>query len=105
MKKLTFLFCIMNFQILQGLSQEKLLFTEVVHVDSASKKTLFTSARAWLSDAFRDYKEVSQIQDMETGELMVKGIIFTHYNKNGFGQDLSNYPCYVRFKITIWVKE
>ena len=105
MKSIIFLF----FQILflNAFSQEKpLIFTEIIKVDSIiSKNILYDRARAWLNDKFKDYKEVSQIQDKESGELSVKGILFTHYLKNIFGDPLSNYPCYVRFKLTIWVKD
>ncbi|MDP3352435.1 MAG: DUF4468 domain-containing protein [Flavobacteriaceae bacterium] len=83
-----------------------LIFTDVVQVDSIiSKDILYNRARAWLNDVFIDYKEVSQIQDKEAGELSVKGIIFTRYLKNGFGTPVSEWPCNVRCKITIWVKD
>lgn len=105
MKSIIFLF----FQIflLNAFSQEKpLIFTEIVKVDSSiSKNILYERARAWLNDKFKNYKEVSQIQDKESGELSVKGILYTHYLKNVFGESLSNFPCYVRFKLTIWVKD
>ncbi|HQO32347.1 MAG TPA: DUF4468 domain-containing protein [Chitinophagales bacterium] len=100
-------FLIFQFLLLEAFTQgNPLVYTEVVKVDSTiTKNVLFERARAWLNDNFRDYKEVSQIQDKESGELSVGGILFTHYLKNTFGQPLPNYPCYVRFKLSIMVKD
>lgn len=80
-----------------------LLYTEVIKVDSnIFKNILFERARAWLNDKFRNYKEVSQIQDKESGELSIKGILFTHYLNSMAG---SGAYCNVRFKLSIWVKD
>jgi hypothetical protein len=57
-------------------AQDKLVFTEVVTVDSTLKKNdLFNSAREWLNKTFTSGKDVSQIVDKESGEISGKGFI------------------------------
>lgn len=81
-----------------------LIYTDIVTVENVSKDQLFTRARAWLVDAFKDSKEVIQVQDKETGELIAKGIMKSDVPyKNFMGTTVV--PCYTSFKFSIWVKD
>lgn len=54
--------------------QEPLKFTGVVAIDSTiSKEELYTRARLWFSETFKNMNAVLDIQDKEAGELIGKG--------------------------------
>ncbi len=60
-------------------------YTEVVYVDSSiSKEVLYSAARAWFIDNFRDAKEVLQVQDKDACELIGKGNINIPSNRFGY---------------------
>jgi hypothetical protein len=79
-------------------------YTDVVKVDNVSKDELYMRARAWLADAFNSSKEVLQVQDKETGELIGKGTMETSIPWKNFLYK-GNFPVISRFKFSIWVKE
>jgi hypothetical protein len=56
-------------------AQEKLTFSEVVTVDSTTKDQLFDKGREWFVDNFKDSKNVLEVNDKATGELLGKGSI------------------------------
>ena len=54
-------------------SKEKVSYTEVVQVPDATREQLYLRAKAWFSNAFKDSKEVIQMDDRESGTIMGKG--------------------------------
>ena len=99
MKKYSFLvlmaICISQFTI----AQDSLLkFEKVVMLDSSySQNNLFSNARQWISDNFKDAKAVITIQDKESGELSGNGIF--NFNSKGGNNG------HINFKWSIIVKD
>jgi len=59
-----------------SIAQDKLIYTEVVKVDSSIKKEeLFSRARSWFNSSFNKSQNVLNIQDKESGELSGTAII------------------------------
>lgn len=56
-------------------AQDPLIFEEVVEVDSADSKELYSRAESWALSNFKDAAEVIQIRDKEGGKLAGKFII------------------------------
>ncbi|MCZ8216643.1 MAG: DUF4468 domain-containing protein [Cyclobacteriaceae bacterium] len=54
---------------------DKINFSEVVVVDSASKDELYTKAKIWLAENFISANDVIQFDDKENGIVIGKGII------------------------------
>jgi len=76
-------------------------FTKVITVDSVTGKELYSRARLFVANSFRDSKEVTQLEDAESLTLVTKGLFPRLYtwpmNKNIGGN--------VRFKFTIQCKD
>lgn len=101
--KSIFYFCLTLYSF-QSFAQSEFLFYEgVIQVDSTIKKNeLFINGRKWISDNFKDSKEVITIQDKETGELSGNGAIkFDCHNRKGWFTTSG----YVTFKLNIQVKD
>lgn len=57
----------------------------VVQIDSTDKKTLYSSAMAWVALGYKSSKDVIQLSDMESGRIIIKGAFKTNiYMKSGF---------------------
>jgi len=85
---------------------QPLSFSEVVKVDSSlTKDQLFASARTWFNEEFKSFKDVNQITDKETGEITIKGIIYTRYLVDGFGSPHAEWPCNTKCQISVLVKD
>jgi hypothetical protein len=83
-----------------------LIYTSVVKVDSGiTKDQLFASARTWFNEEFKSFKDVNQIVDKETGEITIKGNIYIRYLKDGFGLPHTEWPCYTKCRISVFVKD
>lgn len=52
---------------------KEITYSEIVKVDSATKEELFYRARTWFVKTYADAKNVIQIQDKESGEIVGKG--------------------------------
>jgi Domain of unknown function (DUF4468) with TBP-like fold len=75
-------------------------FSDVVHIDSASKDQLFTRAQLWVNDAFKSGKDVTQLFDKEAGTIAGKANFDANvlvYNKR--------YPMLFTFSFKILVKD
>lgn len=79
---------------------QKVDYQTVVHVDSVSKDELFTRAREWFALAFKDSKEVIQMDDRANGKLIGKGT-----TKGYFKVLLMDYPFRTRFTLSVICKD
>lgn len=70
----------------------KVVFESVDSSITATANELYSRSKLWLADAFRDSKEVIQLDDKENGTIMGKGNF-------EFVQSLATYTCYFSFKI------
>lgn len=77
-------------------------YTEVIVVDSASADQLYTAAKLWFAESFKDANEVLQVQDKEAGELLGKGLFYIPTNRFGYTAIGLGF---VRFQISISVKD
>ncbi len=69
---LMILLCLQNNA--QEKEQEKrFYYSEVVHVDGASKSELYQRALEWVTSTFNTPKSAIQIQDKEAGNIVCKG--------------------------------
>lgn len=92
----------MFFAPIIAIAQTPIIFTEVVKVDSnITKDELYKRARLWYADAFKNSKEVLQISDKESGELVGKAL-FSYYSNyfTGSGATIGS----VKYTIKIYVK-
>lgn len=85
-------------------SQEPIKFSEVITVDSASKSELFIRGREWFNDNFKSSKDVLQIQDKETGELVGKGFFLVNCTYTLMGKQVT-VPAGVYFQVSLWLKD
>lgn len=85
-------------------SQEPISFSEVVEVSGVDKNELFIRGREWFNENFKSSKDVFQINDKETGELVGKGFFSADCTYKLMGRKVSM-PAGVYFQISIWVKE
>ena len=77
-------------------------YSAVVKVDSNLKATeLYTRARAWLAESYRDSKAVLEVEDKENGQLIGKGSM--KYAATYFYG--SNIGGIIRYHIKIFVKD
>lgn len=74
-------------------AQEPLAFSETVAADSSSKKDLFTKAKMWFAEYYKNSKDVLHLQDAASGELLGKTIF--KYTANE----------YISYTIKILVKD
>lgn len=51
----------------------KIMFSEVIYLDSVSKATLYIKAREWFVKSFKSSKAVLELEDIEAGKLIGKG--------------------------------
>lgn len=81
-----------------------LTYSEVVEVsDSTTRGELFLRGREWFAETFKSSKEVLQINDKESGELVGKGIFNITYIVNYWG--LHDQKADVDFTLSLWVKD
>ncbi|NBW38841.1 MAG: DUF4468 domain-containing protein [Cytophagia bacterium] len=78
---------------------EKINFSEIVVVDSASQDELYTKAKIWLAEKFISANDVIQFDDKENGIVIGKGAIRT--KENGMAALIKNW----RFTVKIQVKD
>jgi hypothetical protein len=78
-------------------------YSAVVYMDSSvTKDAIYSAARAWFVDNFKDAKEVLQVQDKEAGELVGKGYINIPSNRFGY---IAIGVGIVWFNVTLYAKE
>jgi hypothetical protein len=102
MKKIIFVLLLLPlFSIAQADTAIK--YSEVITVDNTTKDLLFQRGRAWFNDAFKSMKNVLQVQDKETGELVGKGTFKTSYVNHAIVA--VTVPVMVDFDIKLYVKD
>jgi hypothetical protein len=53
----------------------RVVYTGIVEVTNSSKEELFARARKWIALTYKSAKDVIQLEDKESGELVAKGIL------------------------------
>lgn len=56
------------------LVDDQIIYTGVVNVDSVNANELYLRAKLWLAEAYKNSKEVIQVDDKESGQIVGKGI-------------------------------
>ncbi|MEM6299445.1 MAG: DUF4468 domain-containing protein [Bacteroidota bacterium] len=88
---------IVHGQMPQGVGDWK-----VVEVSDASKNSLHSNAVSWIATAFTSANDVIQLNDKESGKIIVKGV--SRYDAPAFKVG-TNFSGYFSFMLTIEVKE
>ncbi|MHB9142676.1 MAG: DUF4468 domain-containing protein [Paludibacter sp.] len=94
------LFLILPFYVF---SQDAMTLSEVVEVPVVNKDELFIRARQWYNENFKSSKDVLQVSDKETGELLGKGIMDISYTYKYMGLKITQDQ--VSFQFNVWVKD
>ncbi|MBV5313192.1 MAG: DUF4468 domain-containing protein [Prolixibacteraceae bacterium] len=84
-------------------SQEPVTFSEVVEVSNVNKDELFIRGREWFNGHFKSSKDVLQVADKESGELLGKGIMEVIYTYKLMGEREASTD--VNFQLNVWVKD
>lgn len=79
----------------------KITFTEIVNVDSATKNDLYLRAREWFAKIYNDSKEVMQVDDKEAGKIYGKAATSVNVTQMGTSYDFGS----VHYDITVIVKD
>lgn len=79
----------------------KTLISEVITVDSVSKEKLYLNAKRYLANTFKSAKDVIQLDDKESGEIIAKGYFETTWQ---YGLGMAT-PVQVWHTIAISVKD
>ncbi|WP_336689373.1 MULTISPECIES: DUF4468 domain-containing protein [unclassified Chryseobacterium] len=83
MKKLFLIFLLLNCVLLSAQNTEPVKYSEVVKVDSTlSAKTLYSNAKIWFVNSFKNSKEVIVLDDSEN--KMILGKANMKFNSNIF---------------------
>ena len=83
------------------LVDSNVVYSEVVMADNISKNELFTRAKKWSVDAYVSAKDVTQYEDKEAGELIVKAQFDALYQITFYQID----PVQIRHVVKIDVKD
>lgn len=75
------------------------IFFEFADSVDKSQVELYTNAKLWIVNMFRDSKEVIQLDDKETGEILGKGLFRFNYKY------LATIYCVCRFTIKVSLRE
>jgi hypothetical protein len=79
----------------------KILFTDVIKVDSVSQDELFLRAHEWCAKSYNDSKEVIQLNDKNAGKIVGKGAFRVTVKAIG----MVYAGGYVKYTFSIAVKE
>ena len=79
-------------------SQEPISYSGVVETDSVSKEILYKRGLLWIANAFKDSKEVIQLKDENSGQIISKGT-FKYNGKDDF------YRGFIEFKLELYFKD
>jgi hypothetical protein len=63
----------------------KITYTGVVHVDSLSSEELYKRSKRWFFDTYNSGKDVIQLDDKESGEIIGKGFFETYWQSSFLG--------------------
>lgn len=84
-------------------AQKPVVFAEVIKLDSSiTKEELFKRARMWFAESFKSSKDVLQISDKESGELVGKPM-FTYYSQYFTGSGATKGK--VSYTVKVFVKQ
>ena len=76
-------------------------YSSIVEVQELKAKELFIKSNEWIAQNFKSANDVIQFKDEETGKIIGKGNVSTHYKYLGVISD----PVYADFTIEIAVKD
>lgn len=63
-------------------------YYEVVKTDSINKNQLYINSKKWIVNSYKSAKNVIQLDDKESGEIILKGNFDVYYDK-AFGMPIS----------------
>jgi hypothetical protein len=92
-----------TFLKLHAQTDNRLEFTSVVELSGFSKDALYNSGRQFVTRAFVNMKDVTQVADKESGELTVKGLMYFPYRFKYMGSREVKMRC--RFRFSLYVKD
>jgi len=80
----------------------KISYTEVVYVDSLTKKQeLFSRAREWFAKTFNSSTNVIQMEDKESGKIIGKALIQVYHK----GLVMTYKWGYINYTISVYIKD
>lgn len=82
-------------------STNKISYTEVVTVDSASPADLYSRAREWFAKTYKSSKNVLQMDDKDAGKLVGNALLQVYYKALGAQHDGGN----INYTISIYLKD
>lgn len=103
MKKYIFLIVIF-FTTTFSHSQEPIIFSEVVNIENVDKNELYIRGREWFNESFISSKDILQINDQQTGELVGKCFFAADCTYTMMGKSVT-IPADVYFQVSLWVKD
>ena len=83
------------------LENGKIIYTEVVEVESKSKDDLYTSAREWFAKSYNSANNVIQMDDKESGKIVGKALMPVYHKAFGSDYDSGN----IHYTISIYLKD
>jgi hypothetical protein len=102
MKNLKIIVTLFIFMSMTIFGQDKLTYTEVIQVDSISKKELYNRAKLWFANAYNSANDVLQLENKENGQIIGKAIM--KYNPTVFVGSAATKGS-IKYTIKIFVKE
>ena len=66
----------------------KVIYSAVIELPNTSKEELYKRAKLWFAKAFRDSKEVLQIDDKEGGKIVGKGVSTVYWTYSGLASSI-----------------
>lgn len=95
-------FIVIMFASLTNKGQEVFTFTDVVKIDSISKNELYNRAKLWFATTFNSSKDVLQIEDKDSGQLVGNSLFkYSPTVFNASARTVGN----IKFTIKIFVKD
>lgn len=74
----------------------KVVYTEIVYVESKTKDELYLNGKEWLANTFKSSKEVIDMDDKEAGQIIGKGLFVVSLNGD-WG--------YIHFTVALYFKD
>jgi hypothetical protein len=84
-------------------SDTAIIYSSVVTVEKVNKDVLFSRAREWFNQTFKDYKSVISIEDKENGELSGKAVM--HFDVIWQYMGKTALPVDIEFRVSLKTKD
>ena len=83
-------------------SQDKLTYSEVINIDSASKDELYNRAKAWFVNSFVSANDVIQMDDKDGGSIIGKAVM--NFTQSFLSGSLGTNGV-IRYSVKIFLKD